>query len=589
MATIEQIITDNIDVWSSAIKTKSKSGRGRNKKADFYGVRQLRDLILALAVRGVLVPQDKTDEPANILLEKISAKQEKLIKEKKIKKPKPLSPINNNEVPFELPYGWSNARLGGFVSIIRGITFPASKKMLEPAKGLIACLRTANVQHHIDWNDLIYVDEGFVKRDDQYLAAGDIVMSMANSRELVGKVSFADKISTTKATFGGFLSVIRPYFINPNFLMCVLRAPHIKEEMIGSASQTTNIANISLEKLNPIVISVPPLKEQHRIVAKVDELMTLCDRLEQQTADSLSAHQTLVETLLGALTSAADHESFQAAWLRIAEHFDILFTTEDSVEQLKQAIFQLAVMGKLVPQDPNDEPADELLKKIAAEKAQLVKDKKIKKQKPLSVISEDEKPFELRQGWEWARFGMITITRLGKMLDKAKNKGEELPYLRNTNVQWHRFDLDDIKLMKIDSDEKKELLLRKGDLLICEGGEPGRCAIWQDQSTEMYFQKALHRARPLGNVLSEYIQLCLTVDAFSGELDKHFTGATIKHFVGARLNDYIISLPPLLEQRRIVSKVQELTCLLESIKNSIAEAQITRLNLADTITKQAVS
>ena len=151
---------------------------------------------------------------------------------------------------------------------------------------------------------------------------------------------------------------------------------------------------------NPLALREATTKRTNRIVAKVDELMALCDQLEQQTESSLSAHQTLVETLLNTLLNA-DQNSFDPAWERIAQHFDVLFTTEHSIDQLKQTILQLAVMGKLVPQDPNDEPASVLLEKIAAEKEQLIKDKVIKKQKPLPPISEEEKPFELPVGWEW--------------------------------------------------------------------------------------------------------------------------------------------------------------------------------------------
>ena len=316
--------------------------------------------------------------------------------------------------------------------------------------------------------------------------------------------------------------------------------------------------------------------------------MTLCDQLEQQTEASIEAHQVLVTTLLETLTNSADADEVMQNWARISEHFDTLFTTEESIDQLKQTILQLAVMGKLVPQDPSDEPAAELLKRIAEEKAQLLKEKKIKKQKALPPIAEDEKPFELPIGWEWCRFGNVATSRLGKMLDKSKNVGAPLPYLRNTNVQWHKFDLDDVKLMKIEDSEREEFLVLPGDLLICEGGEPGRCAIWEDEKQEIYFQKALHRARPLGQCLPEYLQVCLTVDAANGVLDNYFTGATIKHFVGAKLNNYIHPLPPVEEQKRIVNKISDLIKICEQLKCLLRQSQTTQLHLTDAIVEQAV-
>ncbi|EJG5647569.1 restriction endonuclease subunit S, partial [Salmonella enterica] len=159
--------------------------------------------------------------------------------------------------------------------------------------------------------------------------------------------------------------------------------------------------------LNEKLFSLPPLCEQIRIVTKVEELMSLCDQLEQHSLTSLDTHQQLVETLLTTLTDSQNADQLAENWSRISEHFDTLFTTEASIDALKQTILQLAVMGKLVPQDPNDEPASELLKRIAQEKAQLVKDGKMKKQKPLPPISDEEKPFELPDGWEWVKLGNI--------------------------------------------------------------------------------------------------------------------------------------------------------------------------------------
>lgn len=173
--------------------------------------------------------------------------------------------------------------------------------------------------------------------------------------------------------------------------------------MTGSAGQK-RVPRFFFEN-NPIPF--PPLQEQERIIIRFTQLMSLCDQLEQQSLTSLDAHQQLVETLLGTLTDSQNVEELAENWARISEHFDTLFTTEASVDALKQTILQLAVMGKLVPQDPNDEPASELLKRIAQKKAQLVKEGKIKKQKPLPPISDEEKPFELPEGWEWCRLGSI--------------------------------------------------------------------------------------------------------------------------------------------------------------------------------------
>ncbi len=253
------------------------------------------------------------------------------------------------------------------------------------------------------------------------------------------------------------------------------------------------------------------------------------------------------------------------------------------MDALEKTILQLAVRGLLVPQDPQDEPASELLKKIRTEKDNLIAAGKIKRDKPLPRIAEDEQPFALPNGWEWVRLDEIADNRLGKMLDKAKNTGKRYPYLRNTNVQWRHIDLDDVKEISLEASELKEFRLLPGDLLICEGGYPGRCAIWNEPDREMYFQKALHRVRPRGGIAAELIAISLESDSKSGNLEQHFTGATIKHFVGQALGRYLIPLPPLDEQSRIVTRVAQLRRLCADLRQRLTASQSTQAHLAEAL------
>lgn len=178
MANIANLLTEHIDVWTAA-DTEKKSGRGRanGNAGSVYGIKKLRELILELAVRGKLVPQDTNDEPASELLKRIQAEKAKLVAEGKIKQDKPLVPVIDDEKPFDLPLGWAYSRLGDAVEIIRGITFPGSEKTKTPEKGRVACLRTTNVQDQIEWDDLLYIREEFVSREDQILMPCDIVNS----------------------------------------------------------------------------------------------------------------------------------------------------------------------------------------------------------------------------------------------------------------------------------------------------------------------------------------------------------------------------------------------------------------------------
>ncbi|HAP2005076.1 TPA: restriction endonuclease subunit S [Escherichia coli] len=592
---VEKLIVDHMETWTSALQTRSTAGRGSSGKIDLYGIKKLRELILELAVRGKLVPQDPNDEPASELLKRIAAEKAELVKQGKIKKQKPLPEISEEEKPFELPEGWEWVRLGDFTNIIRGITFPGNEKSQFQAPGKIACLRTANVQEQIDWDDLIYISDSFVKRDDQYLQEHDIVMSMANSRELVGKVALASLPDNSKFTFGGFLSVLRPLVVNEIYLMALLRCETYKSQLIESASQTTNIANISLAKLNPLPVCIPPAKEQIHIVKKMNELMSLCDQLEQQSLTSLDAHQQLVETLLGTLTDSQNAEELAENWARISEYFDTLFTTEASVDALKQTILQLAVMGKLVPQDPNDEPASELLKRIAQEKAQLVKEGKIKKQKPLPPISDEEKPFELPEGWEWCKFGLTSEFINGDRGSNYPNKNEYvsqgIPWINTGHIEKNGT-LTVTEMNFITEGKFNELRsgkIQKGDLVYClRGATFGKTAFVIPYETGA-IASSLMIIRPFITEMGGYIYNYLTSPFGRSQIYRFDNGSAQPNLSANSVMLYSFPCPPLTEQYRIFSQVGLLHELCDKLKTRIKTAQQTQLHLADALTDAAIN
>lgn len=239
--------------------------------------------------------------------------------------------------------------------------------------------------------------------------------------------------------------------------------------------------------------------------------------------------------------------------------FETLADAPDGVKRLRELVLQLAVRGKLVPQNLGDEPAQELLRRVVSERSAAGG----RASKGGSVAPNDI-PFEVPTTWAWVRFGDIFECRLGKMLDKAKNRGSLHPYLRNANVRWGSFDLSDVLQMRLEEHEVPDVSVRKGDLVICEGGEPGRSAVWESEAP-FVIQKALHRARPY-LVDSRYYQVHLRVDCASGRIAELFTGATIMHFTGQVLDRHIVTLPPLAEQHRIVARVDELMDLLDRLE-----------------------
>ncbi len=398
-------IIDHIDLWTVAVRPKSSAGRGSNSKLELTGIKKLRELILELAVRGKLVPQDPSDEPASVLLERIAVEKTRLVKEGKIKKPKALPEISEEEKPFELPEGWAWIRFGNIYELEYGDNLP------QP-------MRTNSGEYPV------FGSNGVVGTHN--------VPSVYSPCIVIGRKGSAGALNLNDSA-GCWVtdvaySCVPPFGVDIRFAFKQMHTFGL--DSLGKGIKP----GLNRNEAYVLVVALPPLAEQHRIVAKVDELMALCDQLELRSESQLAAHQTLVETLLATLTDSTDADELAQNWARLSTHFDTLFTTEASIDALKQTIMQLAVMGKLVPQDPSDEPASALLARIAAEKAQLVKEKKIKKEKPLPAISEDEKPFELPQGWEWVRLGSLYSFLNGFAFKSEWFQNDGVKLLRNINI-----------------------------------------------------------------------------------------------------------------------------------------------------------
>jgi len=586
---VEKLITDHIDIWSSALQTRSTVGRGSNGKIDLYGIKKLRELILELAVRGKLVPQDPNDEPASELLKRIAAEKAELVKQGKIKKQKPLPEISEDEKPFELPVGWEWEKLGNICS---KLTDGSHNPPKDNGSGY-PMLSSQNIQNGLidfDSPSRYVCEDDFIKENGRTLIKKDdilltIVGSLGRSAVVNDNIKFALQRSVAVLTTGLYSSYLSDYFKSMTAQLYFI------ENGKGTAQK-----GIYLGQLSQMLVPVPSLAEQKRIVYKIQELMYLCDQLEQQSLTSLDAHQQLVETLLATLTDSQNAEELAENWARVSQHFDTLFITEASIDALKQTILQLAVMGKLVPQDPNDEPASELLKRIEQEKAQLVKEGKIKKQKPLPPVSDEEKPFELPNGWEWCCFEDIVDIQSG--ITKGRNlAGRELisvPYLRVANVQRGYLDLSEIKTIEIPADEKDKYHVKLNDILITEGGDwdtVGRTAIWTDSLFYVANQNHVFKARPIVNELNvKWIEIFMN----SSVSRSYFAGASkqttnLASINKTQLRGCLIALPSVSEANRILELYISLLNVSDTLKSRLQSAQQTQLHLTDALTDAALN
>ena len=584
-------VIDSLDIWSAAQINKKTVGRGNSKKQQAYGIKRLRELILDLAVRGKLVPQDLNEEPASVLLKKIAEEKMRLIKEKKIKKQKELPVISDSEMTFSLPVGWEWVKLGQLMEMYNGRAFKQS-----------------------EWSD-----EGLpivrIQNLNNQSAPFNYFNDEVAEQHVIDDGTFLISWSGTPGTsFGAFVWDRGLGALNQHINKCLVfgdqdNLQYLKiavnscmDHLISKAQGGVGLKHVTKGTLNNVVFGFPPLAEQHRIVAKVDELMALCDQLEQQQTDSLTAHQTLVETLLNALVhpepdeeGAATATNFEQAWQRIAEHFDTLFTTEHSIDQLKQTILQLAVMGKLVPQNPDDEPASVLLEKIAKEKARLIKEEEIKKQKALPKITDEEKPFELPRGWVWSKIGDASLSTDYGLSDKSSVGEVGVPVLAMGHIQSGKVLLETQKVVSESVESLPVLFLKNRDLLYNRTNSAelvGKTGIYIGDDDKYTFASYLIRIRTDKNsLLPEFINLNMLTPLFrETQIVPHLKQQCGQANVnGTIMKNMLIAIPPKAELQAIIEKVDELMTICDTLKARLQEAQTTQVHLADAIVKQAVA
>jgi len=549
------------------------------------GIKKLRELILELAVRGKLLPQDANDEAASELLKRIAKEKALLEVAGQIRKQKPLPNITEEDQPFELPAGWVWTHLADIAFSQAGFAFK-SNGFNQAGLGLpLIRIRDVGQAFSGTYYEGDYRPEFLVQR-------GDYLISMDGEFRVAAWEGDASLLNqrVSRLVFFGTETTRR-------FIAVSLQARLL--ELQGIKSYTT-VDHLSGGQISESVIALPPLAEQHRIVAKVDELMALCDRLETQQADAASAHAQLVQALLGSLTQASDATEFAANWQRLAEHFHTLFSTEPSIDALKQTLLQLAVMGKLVPQDPADESASELLKRIQAEKHRLMAEGKLKKQKPLTAITEDEELFSVPQNWMWARMSSFSELKSGfayKSETFSDSGDNQVIRMGNVRPGLLRLDANPAFIADALARETSDCELSAGDIVLTMTGTKGK----QDYMYSVLIDdKHLARGRLYLNqrlcivkahlVNTSFLSLILKDERLLDPIFTSSTGTANQANIGmGALGAWALPLPPLAEQQRIVAKVDELMALCDQLKTQLSQARQVNEQLASTLVEQAVA
>ncbi|AWI81818.1 hypothetical protein CEW87_22170 [Parazoarcus communis] len=406
------------------------------------GVARLRELILTLAVQGKLVPQDPADEPASQLLERISAEKAQLVREWKIRKEKPLAAIAEEEKPFSLPAGWEWARFGELILSSDAGWSPSCESTPREgnAWGVLKVSAVSWGEFRPEENKALPAT--LLPKPECEVKSGDFLLSRANTDELVARSVVAWEPPSRLMMSDKLIRLRLSCHVDKALYCEINNSKPSREHYIANASGTSSsMKNVSRQVVLRLVVPVPPAAEQSRIVARVEELMALCDTLEETGRLAAVQHERLAGALFDALANSATAEEAAANWQRIAPHFDLLLDRTSTVDRLKQTILQLAVRGRLVPQNPADEPASALLQKIRNQKERLIATGQLKRDKPLPPISEEEKPFELPEGWEWVALRDLLPEFQNGASSRGDTGGSPITVLRLADIKNRRISL----------------------------------------------------------------------------------------------------------------------------------------------------
>ncbi len=494
----------------------------------------LKKKILDLAIRGKLVEQRPEEGTAEDLYLQIQEEKANLIKEGKLKKEKPLAPIENDDIPFDLPESWKWVRIRDISLLVTKGTTPRGGNVAYTDKG-VGFLRAENVNGltTLNLSNLKFVSEKAHQNElkRSVLEDGDILVTIAGTLGRTAVVQSTDlPLNANQA-----ISIVRMIFKSENMLKYAafaLNANTIQQILLRQTKQTA-IPNLTLEIVGNCIIPLPPLAEQKRIVEKIDLLFSKLHTVE-----------------------------------------DGLVEIDKLSDLTKKKILDLAIRGKLVKQRPEECTAEDLYLQIQEEKANLIKEGKLKKEKPLAPIENDDIPFDLPESWKWVRIRDIsllvtkgTTPRGGNVAYTDKGVG----FLRAENVNGlTTLNLSNLKFVseKAHQNELKRSVLEDGDILVTIAGTLGRTAVVQSTDLPLNANQAISIVRMIfkSENMLKYAAFALNANTIQQILLRQTKQTAIPNLTLEIVGNCIIPLPPLAEQKRIVAKVEELLALCDKLK-----------------------
>lgn len=508
------------------------------------GLDELRSLILGQAVRGKLVPQYPNDKPASELLKKIEAEKQRLYDEGEIRKPKDLPPVKEDEIPFEIPDNWEWTRLGDSSFNLDAKRIPLSRADRENRQGDYPYYGASGIIDHID--DYIFED--------------DLLLIGEDGANLINRSTPIAFIATGKYWVNNHAHVLDAIdFKLLKWLEAYVNSINLEPYVTGTAQPKLNQT-----RLNKILIALPPFAEQHRIVQKIESLFAEVDELEVKLNRQTKLDEKLQMAVNTEVQQAPDAEASKSAWSFITSNFDTLYHTPEAIDNLKKNILNEAVRGRLVPQNPNDEPASELLKKIEAEKQRLYKEGEIRKPKNLPPVKKDEIPFEIPESWEWSRLEVIGLTQTGTTPKTSQTEyyGNFIPFVGPGDMSDDSINYSNNGLSK-KGFEVGRLIPEGSILMVCIGGSIGKCYL---VDRDVSCNQQINTITPIVGVNGDYIKSLFKSDYFQKSILSKSTGSATPIINRTKWGNIPFSLPPLEEQHRIVQRIEELFAICDRFK-----------------------
>lgn len=551
------------------------------------GIPRLRELILKLAMQGKLVPQNPNDSPASELLRSIEAEKKRLAKERKIKAPKTLPDITASDEPYSLPHGWQWVRLGAIGNIFNGNSINASEKESKYAgvEGL-PYIATKDVGYGFEPLDY---DNGICIPPDEEkfrIAHQGAVLICAEGGSAGKKCGLTDR----DICFGNKLFANELFGQIPSrFILYVYLSPVFRASF--TAAMTGIIGGVSIAKFVEIPVPLPPLDEQHRIVAKIDQLMARCDALEKLQNECeekrLATHAAAISQLL----DTTGNRNADDTWAFITQHFGDLYSVKENVAELRKAILELAMRGRLSKSDPSDEPLDALLARLQEEQEANrsigQKDKElIAKRLAMASceIKNNRVSLTARDFCEFITKGTTPAA------DELSEKGD-VPFLKVYNIVNNKIDFaykpsyisNEVHYSKL-----KRSIVYPGDVIMNIVGPPlGKVAVVDELYPEWNINQALAVFRPMAGILNQYIYYALSTHSVLGSTLREVKGTAGQDNLSLeQCRDLVISVPSIEEQHRIVDSIRQLMALCEMLDQKIDAAKSKQTEMLDALMAQ---